>query len=393
MNIKVMKRFETLYGGDKSGNIKEWNMQVEDKGDHSIMVYSYGRLKGQKVECTVTIQSGKNKGKKNETTHFQQAVLDAESKWKKKRDTNGYFTDLQAVTATLNKVQASEPLPMLAQDFKKHNKKLIYPCYIQPKLDGYRMLFNPVTSKATSRTGKEYNILKTTQLYESLLRSVVGNPSVCLDGELYLHDADFSFEKYGVLRKQKKENLTPEDKESLSKIRYHVYDLVDTQLTYAERYNKLSSMKLDDGIEIVKTILCHNKDEIDQHHKNFIELGYEGSILRNCNGVYVNKYRSFDLLKRKDFDDGEYKICGFTSEKDTSGNNDDLVVWICETDTGKFNVQSKGSKLERQELYKVANQYIGSNLWVQYFGLTSDGIPRFPKTMRSGKESIRNQIF
>jgi hypothetical protein len=103
------------------------------------------------------------------------------------------------------------------------------------------------------------------------------------------------------------------------------------------------------------------------------------------------KFRSYDLLKYKNFDDDEFEIAGITSEIDTSGNNENLIVWICKNKDNKtFNVQSKGTKKERQELFKIGKNFIGYKLWVQYFGFTNDGIPRFPKSMREGIQSIRN---
>ena len=117
-------------------------------------------------------------------------------------------------------------------------------------------------------------------------------------------------------------------------------------------------------------------------------------MVRNKSGVYKCKFRSYDLLKLKDFEDDEFKIINYTFEKDTTGGDNNLVVWICETKEGKsFNVQSKGTREERQDIYKQANKYIGCNLWVQFFGLTSDCVPRFPKTMRNGTDSIRNRVM
>jgi len=56
-----------------------------------------------------------------------------------------------------------------------------------------------------------------------------------------------------------------------------------------------------------------------------------------------------------------------------------------------FNVPSKGTREERTELFKNGRKYIGKMLSVQYFGLTSDGVPRFPKSLREGESSIREE--
>jgi ATP-dependent DNA ligase len=84
-----------------------------------------------------------------------------------------------------------------------------------------------------------------------------------------------------------------------------------------------------DKISKVETFICYNKDNIESSHISNINNGYEGSILRNANGIYKPKFRSYDLLKYKNFDDDEFEIAGITSEIDTSGNNENLIVWIC----------------------------------------------------------------
>lgn len=390
--------FDTLYGVDKNNKIKEWSIHVEDKGEFSLITLSYGYVGGKKTESVTNVRLGKNKGKKNETTHYQQAILDAQSKWTKKHDTDGYttnYTELKSKIETNKTSGKSVILPMLAQEYKKYQKKVVFPCYIQPKLDGYRMILN--SSSVTTRTGKEYTIFKQTQLYKRLCEA---NVDICLDGELYVHDPEFTFEQYGVLRKQK--NLTEQDITNLNQIQYHVYDIVDPALCYRERLEKLRCLPRIEGLCIVESIECKTREQIDDLHQRFVKDGYEGSIVRNSDGKYTCKYRSFDLLKYKDFDDGEFKIVDYTYEKDTSpnnrelGDNKNLIVWICETRNGsgqRFNVQSKGSKEERRLLYTEASTYIGKSLWVQHFGFTADGVPRFPKTARSGKDAIRMEMY
>lgn len=382
--------FDTLYGIDKSNKVKEWKIMVENIGDYSIVYYSYGYINGKKVECKMTVNQGKNLGKKNQTSHYEQAVLIAKSKWKKKID-EGYKTDIEEIK---NRIQNNSPekviLPMLAQDYKKQKSKVKFPCYIQPKLDGYRMIYNNKTKTVTTRSGKSYDILFGTNLYNELLKI-----DHMLDGELYVHDDDFKFENYGILRKQI--ILREEDKSILNKISYHVYDIIDESCNFSQRLAKMDKIFLENNfakIKVVPTLICESEEQIDFYHNLFLNSKYEGSIIRNQNGKYRSKFRSSDLLKYKDFDDDEFKIVGYSSEKDVLNEDRNLIIWICETKDGKkFNVQSKGTKEERHILYETAQLYIGKNLWVQFFGLTNEGIPRFPKTMRNGREAIRNQII
>jgi DNA ligase 1 len=393
------KVFPVLYGIDKNNKIKQWNIRVENKGTHSLIIYSYGYVNGRKIECTLTVTSGKNLGKRNQTTHFEQAISDAQSKWTKKRDIDNYKIDQQELYDSIaNGTEKANgnpkgvpppPLSMLAQDYHKYVKKISFPCYIQPKLDGYRMIYNPTTDKMTTRTGKPFSVLPNTPLHQELQRLDTKFP---LDGELYVHDSEFAFENYGVLRKQSYSKLTEKERNTLNRIEYHIYDIIHPSMSFKERHGILESIARECGphIRLVQTHQCSNKNDIDTRHRQFIKEKYEGSIVRNAGGVYRQKYRSFDLLKYKDFDDSEFKIVDFTFENDFRGSEEKPIIWVCETSLGqRFNVPSKGTRGERTTLYHQAQQFVGKMLWVQHFGWTSDGIPRFPKTMRNGKASIR----
>lgn len=366
--------FETLYGKDKNGKIKEWKIRVEEKENYSNIICVYGGIDDKKIESVRKIESGKNKGKKNETSHYTQACLEAESKWKKKRDLECYVVDITKLKNE-NEVMSNIYLPMLAQDYTKHKSKIRFPCFTQPKLDGYRAVC--INGRFFSRQGKEFEVMR--NFFPELT-----NMELILDGELYNHD--IKFEELGVLRKKK---IEESDKHILNKIQYHIYDIIDTNLTFQERLVILNSLKNKyTNIKVVETTLCERENEITSQYEKAVLRGYEGLMVRNAQGKYKCKNRSYDLQKYKQFMDCEFKIVGFEKEQG------DLIVWVCETMSGQtFNVQSKGTREERHELYKEGSKYIGKSLWVQFFEYTADGIPRFPKTMRSGKESIREEII
>lgn len=368
-------KFYKLFDKTKDNRVKVWTISVTNNGDHSVIETRHGIDGGKMVSNKVVVNSGKNIGRSNETSHYQQALNEAQSKYKKKKD-SGYSETLRDKSLSHS--------PMLAQDFSKHSKKLNFPCYIQPKLDGYRMIFDPVNKKAYTRTGEEYPVFYQTKLYKSLCDKTKGL-KYSLDGEFYVHDKSFNFEKYGVLRKTKK--LSPEDLISLDKIDYHVYDMIHPTLTFQQRLEILKGIP---GITLVETKICKDTACIEETNKKNILEGYEGSMLRNIESLYTPGFRSYDLLKYKLFNDDEFKITGFSFEEDTLFKGK-MVLWECQTDEGKkFTVQSTGTKKERKELYKEAQKYIGKLLTVKFFGFTNDGIPRFPKTLRPGKASIRD---
>jgi hypothetical protein len=426
--IEVYK-FEPLFGKDIKGKIKTWNLKVEKYSDYSVIVtlYGYNKL----IETRRQINSGKNINKANQTTHFTQAIAEAKSKWTKKCDIEqftpkiddgtlpsnikgtlpsnikGTLSSIDVVVddkndlVILNINQTSEvttnPLPMLAQDYKKQYKKVKYPCYIQCKLDGMRMIYNTTTGKITTRQGKEYNIIKESgKLYEELNSLPKG---LILDGELYTDK--LNFETLGVLRKTKK--LTKEELENLCKIEYHIYDIIDTKLVFEQRNQKIKELlnpKKYEKLIYVETFLVKKEGEIKNYHTKFLETGYEGTMIRNKDSFYKIKQRSSDLLKYKDFQDAEFKIIDYTFEKDTSGADENLVVWIINANVDsetKCKVRPQGTKEERRELYKKCvenfDQFKDRKLWTKYFEKTRDGSLRFPSTMRNTfTEYIRDTI-
>lgn len=376
MSFTNVHEFPILYGKDKNGKIKSWHIKVYNETDYSLIYIEYGYIDKKLISQTFKVTEGKNKGKRNATTHFTQALADAESKWTRKQTTNGFRGSIELLDKKEEVI-----LPMLAHKFETQKEKIKFPCYIQPKLDGYRMTFQ--NGKCYSRTGKEFSIIKDTRLYDELCNL---KSKYILDGELYLHDPLFKFENYGIARKETVTN--DEDRKILEKLEYHVYDIIK-KCSFKERLNDLKNLN-GEKIRVVSTYLCNNIDDINKYHNLFIQDNYEGSMIRNADGIYIEKYRSYDLLKKKDFMDDEFKIVGYTSER----GEFPLIIWICETKEGKeFKVQSTGTVEERKVIYNNADKYIGSKLWVKFQEYTADGIPRFPKTKCGGLGSVRAELL
>lgn len=382
------KTFESLYGTSKDGKTKNWEIKVERFNDYSEVVSLHGYE--NKIETRVRVNKGKNIGKTNETTHFEQAILEAQSKWKKKHDIEKYTTTPDVSTSS------GPRLPMLAQDYSKHKSKLKYPCFIQPKLDGYRMIYDTTTKSITTRQGKNFEIVKESGLlYDELCSLPKG---YILDGELYVHSDDMSFEALGVLRKTKK--LTEDDRRNLNKIEYHVYDMIDSS-PFQKRISMIDAILSSKYkmIRVVPSVKIDSEKEIVNIHQKFVDEGYEGSMLRNADSRYLEKNRSYDLLKFKDFMDEEFEIVGYTFEKDTSGEDKNCVVWIVKIKEGlECKVRPKGAKEQRQMLYeeceKNFEKFKGRKLWTKFFEYTSDGSLRFPTTKTEDVNTyIRDEIL
>ena len=195
--------------------------------------------------------------------------------------------------------------PMLAQNVGDYNriKDNDWPLYVQPKLDGVRcliqreslgntgLLFNVV---AYSRTGKEWKNID--HILKELKPFFQKHPNVILDGELYNHDLKNDFEK--IISLVRKTKPTDEDRlESKKKVQFHCYDTIMEHMDFVGRDHFIRETigNQFDSIKKVRRWKVHNIEEVDAKHEHLLELGYEGSILRQ-DKPYECK-RSWTLLK------------------------------------------------------------------------------------------------
>jgi len=86
--------FPTLFGRTSKGEIKQWDVLVfENEYQVPVVRTVHGLKDGKKQVNDKKVIKGKNIGKSNETTPFEQAVFNADSKWRKQID-NGYTEDV-----------------------------------------------------------------------------------------------------------------------------------------------------------------------------------------------------------------------------------------------------------------------------------------------------------
>lgn len=372
-------RLPKLFGKSKDGKTKEWEIRVELFVNYSEIVTLHGYT--NKIESRRKIDKGKNINKSNATTHYTQAKLEAQSKWNKKHDVEKYSVGFEkSITETEVVENTSPKLPMLAQDFNKHKSKVKYPCFVQPKLDGYRMIYDSSIKSMTTRQGHAFDAIKDSGKLFSDLSSI--SKGLILDGELYVHG--HSFESLGVLRKTKR---TEKDKEKLAQLEYHVYDMI-SQDSFEDRFavlQKLFGESRYEKIKLVPTFQIKDEKEITDFHQKFNSEGYEGTMVRNAKSKYLEKNRSYDLLKYKDFMDAEFPIIGFTFEKDVTGEDKNCIVWIVEVKPDiQCKVRPRGERQQRQKLLEECltnfDKYKGCKLWTKFFEYTTDGSLRFPTT-------------
>jgi DNA ligase-1 len=363
----------TLYGKSTNGKTKEWNISVLQMGDGTCYIETkHGYESGKKQLDQRFVGEGKNLGRANETTIYEQACSEARSAHSRKKD-SGYVEDKNSIPSESDGMF----LPMLAHRYDKHSAKINYPCWVQPKLDGVRMLARKENGLVSmwSRKGKVIDIPDkiNAQLCDML------EDGQCTDGELYVHGWTFQRIISAVKKKRDDTDL----------LEYHIYDSPHHVLAFEDRLPQnficggiafpkycQSWTIIGKNIKFVKTQDIESEAEFDVYEQHFVSEGYEGMMVRNKNSLYKYKHRSYDLQKVKRFVDDEYKIIG---GKDGSGREAGLIVFKCITSDGlEFDVRPRGTHEERAKIFKNLENYIDKSLTVRYQELTDDGRPRFP---------------
>ena len=265
--------------------------------------------------------------------------------------------------------------PMLAHKYDEKRIDWSEPVYIQPKLDGVRCLFTK--DGAYSRTGKKFMNLRHIEM--ALKSFFDDNPDVVLDGELYNHKLKNDFEKIiSLVRKQKPTDTDRLDAQHL--VQFHMYDYFDGVKydSYKTRMQQLVSSNLYDAqVKYVPTKLVDTYSYARLLHEEFLEDGYEGSIIR-LNGLYKHG-RSYDLMKFKDFSDAEATIVGYELGKGKRTGT--LGKFLMMDDEGVQFGCPPGKGYSYKDLSKMLlniNDYIGQRATFTYFQRTQAGSYRHP---------------
>jgi len=263
--------------------------------------------------------------------------------------------------------------PMLANKFE--DKKAVFPCLVQPKLDGVRCLFDGTL--AWTRNLKEHKP-HITKMLQDRYPLVNWPKGLVLDGELMLPNATF----------QETVSAVKKEYEISSTLQYHVYDCWMKDLPDLPFYKRMQIVaEVVEDFPVITTKL-ENLDEVERLIRHYMEEGYEGLIYRTPNGAYKHGRSGRDLLKYKksvdengeivDVLDAEYQIVGAIEGQ---GKDVGTPIWVCRmsaTDERTFKVRPMGTYEWRREAWANRLSYIGKMLTVKFQELTDDGIPRFP---------------
>lgn len=357
-----LNRFAPLYKLSKSGKLTYWEIWTRGNEIHSKSGFVGGKLQ----EHFDIVAKGKNIGKANETTPAQQAHSEAKSKWQKKVDA-AFHHDQEAAKRGEN-VNLKSYTPMKAHSYKDQWKKIVYPCFVQPKLDGLRAARD---NWFYSYYRKPFPLIK--HIEEDLKAN--GLDKVPFDGEFYSHEFKDNFEKIVSMVKRGKT-----EHPDILKLQYHVFD-IRKRGPYGLRWSQLKKYQDTEFVKFVPSYIVYSHDEMLATYEEFLNQGYEGLMLRNYHGPYEEDTRSYHLQKHKAFVESEFPIIGIEEGRGK------LMGHV-----GKFICRHKGNEFEVTLNCKMPflkkcfeDHSIWTDMWmtVRHQGYSNkNNLPRIAKGLR-----------
>lgn len=353
-----------LFKKDSKSKIRSWKIYTSG-GE---LIQESGLIDGKKVKHS-KLCSEKNFGRSNYRTPTEQALLEMESEIKSKLD-EGYFETKEEAE------NEAVILPVLAKDYKEHYKKVNWEnAFIQRKYDGMRCLAHCKSNGTVTLISRDGKII---QNMNHIIKDLSENikEDIILDGELW---CEGSFQDNMKLIKKYRKGES-------EKIKYNIYDVVNSEYCFAVRYDILDkyffNINKNCSLKLVETIAINNENELIEYHKQFISEGFEGSMIRHSlNGYQINK-RSSDLLKYKDFQDITAEIIDIIPNEVDPTQGTPVLKYtnqkISGTVTSTFKAGVKMSHEDRQDLLKNKHKYIGKTAEIRFFEWTDEGKPRFP---------------
>lgn len=282
-------------------------------------------------------------------------------------------------------------LPMLAKTYNGNVWKKVGCMYGQYKINGLRCIitaytqndmFKPIRLRFQSREGIIWNTLENLSDYllsiipANIIRDMIDG-YVALDGEIYLPGYTINQINHFVKDANCVENkflqfwcydiMMEGNQVHRNMYRYHIKNPTSFN-SIKEHYNNKERL-----------IILHNKyitndNEAIDARNHFINLGFEGLILRNAKTDYqYGRRRANYMEKFKDAAEGDFIILDIYKEKKR-----DLPILLCKNDINneKFETRLSVSHIVQQEVLFDSQSYIGRTVHIEY-GERS-GVARVP---------------
>jgi hypothetical protein len=282
-------------------------------------------------------------------------------------------------------------LPMLAKTYSGNVWKKVGYMYGQYKINGLRCIitaytqndmFKPIRLRFQSREGIIWNTLENLSDYllsiipANIIRDMIDG-YVALDGEIYLPGYTINQINHFVKDANCVENkllqfwcydiMMEGDQNSRNDYRYGIksptsFYNIENHYGNIERFIVLPSRYINNDNEAIET------------RNHYINIGFEGLILRNPDMDYqYGRRRANYMEKFKDAAEGDFIILDIYKEKKR-----DLPILLCKNDINdeKFETRLSTSHIVQQEVLFDSQSYIGRTVHIEY-GERS-GVSRVP---------------
>lgn len=395
-------------------NNKEWYLISKDtKGKIRIAIVNYELINPSSRENRHFIIhriSGQYGGKRTEQpsktidrgkagrTMWEQVMLEAKHLVKEKLD-KGYKEvdkdpeeyseeELYGILGEIITGQNNVPKPMLAKQADKvTNKKIFDKIWLASrKIDGLRATIymgNDGKLHTASRGAMNYDASMVEILSNKLLKEMIGDNKLILDGECYKHG--WSLQKLNSIARTQKTAV------DYSILQFYWYDIVDPNSTFDERWSLMQDLRDDLNltfdpyrefktgelrIQFVPQVEVIGWDNMLKLHNDYVEEGWEGLVIRDPDCLYRPNGRTNDMIKIKCYKSDEFLVTGY--ELGLRGNED--MVFLLQTKQGKvFKAKPHGDReLKNWYINNFNSECLGHYATVKYFYMSDDNIPLQP---------------
>lgn len=268
--------------------------------------------------------------------------------------------------------------------------RLQYPCFVSPKLDGYRAF---IERKGVMSRNK---ILYPNKHVQEMFRDprLIG-----LDGELLIGSPTSP-------NAMRNSSAVMSDADPVPGLLFHAFDYLGGEVTsdtpFTVRYSSMDVLLgkvRHDNIAIVSQTRCDDQEHLMHLEAQAVHAGYEGIMVRATHGPYKHgrsTTREGYLLKLKRFEDSEACVVGFEelqhneNAKDERGKRTShkagkvagdtlgaIIVVDCKSGV-EFSIGSGFTQAERSDLWALRDTLINRVARYKYFPTGSKERPRFP---------------
>ena len=378
-----------LYKKSQTGAFRVWRIHFDGENLRT----AYGQIGGAVTRESRAVATN-NSGRSLQ----EQALLEARHRYHIKVKNEGFA--------------AGEPRPpplfepMLSHPMGPGHEISHWPVYVQPKLDGVRLLthFNydqagtPRAVVCRSRKNTFYTHL--THITEELVDFFPYLPEgATLDGEAYCHGLTQNIIS-GLMRTEK------EIPKGITQLQYWIFDIVydyeqnsgTAPVPYEERIEVLShsfnryvkDLRENDGPEaypryfsVVPTYIAHDMKELEGQFLESLELGYEGVMVKHlARGQtaktkvaksYYKSNRNANTLKVKKSQDEEAEVIGVT--RGTGREADSAMLTVRDARGNVLDLRPLGSLETRRTWLENPQLVLGKLATIRFQNLSPKGVP------------------